>query len=547
MTTVQGTMVTPTGGKPDTATVTISLVDQQGRFTSGFTGTSEVVGLVRPAVAGDGTWTADLTPTSQITSPAGATLYRVDERVALGTSAIYYISVPASGGPYWAGDIRVPLPGTPDQPALYLPLAGGQMTGPLLLSHDPLVDSEAATKAYVDASGGGGGGGTPSGTVVSETTYGQSAVAGAASAYSRGDHTHGSPALSSAAASASAVGDAATVGAASTPARADHKHGREAFGAVTAQTSYGAASGNGSAATLARSDHTHGTPALTTPGAIGAATTGHDHTGVYDPTGTASAAVTAHELAGDPHPTYLTSTEGNAAYVEKSTVTAKGDLLVATGSGVVARRAVGSDGQVMTADAAQADGVKWATPSGGGSGMDQIFPLAGHGLLAASGNPEAFNISSGYGSGVFIGRVWIPAGVAITAVWLAVAAGGTYGSGSPNQLGVWADAGGAPIKTTADDNTLLAAAGWRGGNLSGGAIASQGSGRFVYIGVVASSWSGVSLPYAPAGSNSSWLNGVPGGGTSNRRAMFAFDSTLPGALDPTSYGATSFLPLFGAT
>ena len=35
------------------------------------------------------------------------------------------------------------------------------------------------------------------------------------------------------------------------------------FGSVTAQTTYGATSGNGSANTYSRSDHTHGTPSLT--------------------------------------------------------------------------------------------------------------------------------------------------------------------------------------------------------------------------------------------------------------------------------------------
>lgn len=42
------------------------------------------------------------------------------------------------------------------------------------------------------------------------------------------------------------------------------------FGSVTAQTSYGASSGNGSATTYSRSDHTHGTPSLTnnTPTAL---------------------------------------------------------------------------------------------------------------------------------------------------------------------------------------------------------------------------------------------------------------------------------------
>jgi hypothetical protein len=67
-----------------------------------------------------------------------------------------------------------------------------------------------------------------------------------------------------------------------------------AFGTVTAQTSYGAASGNGSATTYARADHTHGTPALgtATPNAIagvtgsaGTATTPskEDHTHAFTP------------------------------------------------------------------------------------------------------------------------------------------------------------------------------------------------------------------------------------------------------------------------
>jgi hypothetical protein len=114
--------------------------------------------------------------------------------------------------------------------------------------------------------GSGGGGGTPSSTVTGSTSYGQSATAGAASTYSRGDHVHGSPSLASSAATSSAVGDVAAVGVGTTPARADHVHGREAFGAVTAQTSFGASSGSGSAATPARSDHTHGTPTAPTVG-----------------------------------------------------------------------------------------------------------------------------------------------------------------------------------------------------------------------------------------------------------------------------------------
>lgn len=47
---------------------------------------------------------------------------------------------------------------------------------------------------------------------------------------------------------------------------------------------------------------------------IGAATSGHNHSGTYEPAGTVASAISAHESASDPHPTYLTATEGNAAY-----------------------------------------------------------------------------------------------------------------------------------------------------------------------------------------------------------------------------------------
>jgi hypothetical protein len=48
--------------------------------------------------------------------------------------------------------------------------------------------------------------------------------------------------------------------------------------------------------------------------------------------------------------------------------TTKGDLIVRGTSAPPTRLAVGPDGQVLTADAASANGVKWATPSGGGGG-----------------------------------------------------------------------------------------------------------------------------------------------------------------------------------
>lgn len=49
--------------------------------------------------------------------------------------------------------------------------------------------------------------------------------------------------------------------------------------------------------------------------------------------------------------------------LQTSVVTSKGDILAATGSGAINRLAVGGDGQVLTADAAQPSGVKWSTPA----------------------------------------------------------------------------------------------------------------------------------------------------------------------------------------
>lgn len=46
--------------------------------------------------------------------------------------------------------------------------------------------------------------------------------------------------------------------------------------------------------------------------------------------------------------------------IQPTTLTAKGSTYVATGSGVVTQLAVGTDGQILTADSTQTKGIKWA-------------------------------------------------------------------------------------------------------------------------------------------------------------------------------------------
>lgn len=76
----------------------------------------------------------------------------------------------------------------------------------------------------------------------------------------------------------------------------------------------------------------------------------HNHTGVYEPAGTAASAIAAHEAAANPHPTYLTAAEGDAAYAPLAHV--------GTGGGAHANVVAGGASGFMTgADKTKLDGV----------------------------------------------------------------------------------------------------------------------------------------------------------------------------------------------
>tara|TARA_R110000823_G_scaffold20740_11_gene63245 strand:+ start:1846 stop:2637 length:792 start_codon:yes stop_codon:yes gene_type:complete len=77
---------------------------------------------------------------------------------------------------------------------------------------------------------------------------------------------------------------------------------------------------------------------------------------------TAGASV-KHVFTGDDATFFTTGTATANAAIPKALVTAKGDLVGATASGVPDNLAVGSNGQILTADSAEAMGVKWSTPT----------------------------------------------------------------------------------------------------------------------------------------------------------------------------------------
>jgi len=84
----------------------------------------------------------------------------------------------------------------------------------------------------------------------------------------------------------------------------------------------------------------------------------------------------------------IPSVEGG---IQPTLLTTKGDIIVATGNATLVRQGVGTNGQVLTADSTQADGVIWSTPASGG-GMTSLASgsLTG-GALTLSSISSSYN------------------------------------------------------------------------------------------------------------------------------------------------------------
>ena len=79
----------------------------------------------------------------------------------------------------------------------------------------------------------------------------------------------------------------------------------------------------------------------------------------------------------------------------RSTLTAKGDLYVATASNTVARQAVGSNGQVLTANSALTNGIEWTTPTDSSLQSYAIQNLGISATVAASALTVAIKTAAG--------------------------------------------------------------------------------------------------------------------------------------------------------
>ncbi len=184
--------------------------------------------------------------------------------------------------------------------------------------------------------------------------------------------------------------------------------------------------------------------------------------------------------------------------------------------------------------------------SGGSSASGATFPLAHFGLLAASGDPIDFYAQSNLGNNnPFYTRIWVPANTVITNLWCACTLAGVHdGATAGNRLALYDDSGNL-VDQTPSDNTLWAAAGWRGGALSLGPVAAQANGRWVYGAVIAvgqTSSPAIVYPTGPA----DFVFQYTGPGLTKRRTFYGNTATFPATINPNTGGtgtSTGYTPL----
>ena len=92
--------------------------------------------------------------------------------------------------------------------------------------------------------------------------------------------------------------------------------------------------------------------------------------------GTALGAVSATELAFVDGVTSAIQTQIDAK-TAKATLTTKGDVYAATAASTPARLGVGANNTVLTADSAEATGLKWAVPAAGAT-LKQTYTSSGN-------------------------------------------------------------------------------------------------------------------------------------------------------------------------
>ena len=137
-------------------------------------------------------------------------------------------------------------------------------------------------------------------------------------------------------------------------------------------------------------------------------------------------ATVRHVLTSSDLTFYTTGVATANGAVQKSTATAKGDLLVATASGVIARQGVGTNGQVLTADSTVTNGLKWATISGSTPRIGQVVTATTTSSTAATGGAGWVDVS---GLSVSITPTLSTSKILVVTSFTVIGSGSTYQNG----------------------------------------------------------------------------------------------------------------------
>ena len=114
---------------------------------------------------------------------------------------------------------------------------------------------------------------------------------------------------------------------------------------------------------------------LVKDGATAIAALGQDiDTALVDLKGGTTGQVLAKASGTDLDFSWVAQDDSNA--IQNAIVDAKGDLIAATAADTPARLAVGTNGQILTADSTESTGLKWVTPAASASGLTLISATA---------------------------------------------------------------------------------------------------------------------------------------------------------------------------
>jgi hypothetical protein len=129
---------------------------------------------------------------------------------------------------------------------------------------------------------------------------------------------------------------------------------------------------------------------LVKDGATAIAALGQDiDTAMVDLKGGTTGQVLAKASGTDLDFSWVAQDDSNA--IQNAIVDAKGDLIAATANDTPARLAVGTNGQILTADSTAATGLAWATPSTGALGLTLISSATFTGVSSVSLANDSFS------------------------------------------------------------------------------------------------------------------------------------------------------------